>query len=544
MYSDIANDRQCYIFRRFPKKSNRKFGVYNKLRIFAKGLVRYLVMAKIDYSLSSKIQKESGKSEIMIRFSQSSVFNLRAKSGIFITPEHFEYYIDFKKANELGITIPGNRETATKELAQKKNLPLKLFGKIVIRERVNTPDVVYHKNQNLKLQSLTKTIIEEFEKSDINDVKGEWLKKLVDKFNHPEKYQDGKLGKNAKSVFDLLELYLEKKEFSNSREKTFRVLERDIARYQMFINQTRDKQFVFNPATITKDDLDDFRAYLKDEWELSNEYPQLFQRILSAHPLSIGRGKRNLQERGDNAIIALLRALRAFFRWLFEEGWIKNKPFDSLKIGQEKYGTPYYISIDERNKIASLDMSNHPLLSIQRDIFVFHCYVGCRVSDLMQFTKANIIKENIDGVETYILVYTPHKTENVGEQTTMARIPLHPYAVKLIKKYDGVDKKGRLFPFISSVKYNKDIKKIFTLAGITRNVTIRNSITGEPELKPINEIASSHLARRTFIGNAYLYTPDPNIISKMSGHVEGSKSFARYRKIEDSTLNEVIKHLG
>ena len=111
-------------------------------------------MAKIDCSLSSKIQKESGKSEIMIRFSQSSSFNLRAKSGIYVTPDHFEYYIDFKKANELGIMVPGNRETATKELAQKKNWPLKLFGKIVIRERVNTPDVVYHKNQISKLQSL------------------------------------------------------------------------------------------------------------------------------------------------------------------------------------------------------------------------------------------------------------------------------------------------------------------------------------------------------------------------------------------------------
>lgn len=499
-------------------------------------------MAKIDCSLSSKIQKESGKSEIMIRFSQSSSFNLRAKSGIYVTPDHFEYYIDFKKANELGIMVPGNRETATKELAQKKNWPLKLFGKIVIRERVNTPDVVYHKNQISKLQSLISTIIEEFEKADINDVKGDWLKKLVDKFNHPEKYHDGKLGK--KNVFDLLNLYLEKKGFSNSREKTFKVLERDIARYQMFVNKTRDEQFVFNPATITKDDIEDFRDYLKNEWELSQEYPQLFDSLLATYPLSIGKGKRVLQERGDNAIKALLRALRAFFRWLYEEDWIKNRPFDFLKIGQEKYGTPYYISIDERNKIANFDMKDHPLLSIQRDIFVFQCYVGCRVSDLMKFTKANIIKENIDGEESYILVYAPHKTENVGEQTTMARVPLHPYAVTLIKRYDGMDKKGRLFPFISSVKYNKDIKKIFTLAGITRNVTVRNPKTGESELKPINEIASSHLARRTFIGNAYLLTPDPNIISKMSGHVEGSSSFSRYRKIEDSTLNEIIKHLG
>ena len=36
----------------------------------------------------------------------------------------------------------------------------------------------------------------------------------------------------------------------------------------------------------------------------------------------------------------------------------------------------------------------------------------------------------------------------------------------------------------------------------------------------------------------------PNIIGKMSGHVEGSKAFSRYRKIEDSTLLDVINQLG
>ena len=106
-----------------------------------------------------------------------------------------------------------------------------------------------------------------------------------------------------------------------------------------------------------------------------------------------------------------------------------------------------------------------------------------------------------------------------------------------------MDPKGRLFPFISAQKYNDAIKVIFRLAGITRNVEVRNPLTGENELRPINEIASSHLARRTFIGNAYFKVQDPNLIGKMSGHVEGSQAFARYRKIEDSTLKDIIKML-
>lgn len=51
-------------------------------------------------------------------------------------------------------------------------------------------------------------------------------------------------------------------------------------------------------------------------------------------------------------------------------------------------------------------------------------------------------------------------------------------------------------------------------------------------------------ARRTFIGNAYFKVQDPNLIGKMSGHVEGSSAFTRYRKIEDATLKEVIDLMG
>ena len=80
--------------------------------------------------------------------------------------------------------------------------------------------------------------------------------------------------------------------------------------------------------------------------------------------------------------------------------------------------------------------------------------------------------------------------------------------------------------------------------GITRNVEWRNPLTGENEIRTTNKIASSHLARRTFIGNAYFKVTDPNLIGKMSGHVDGSRAFKRYRKIEDETLKNVIDLIG
>jgi integrase len=139
----------------------------------------------------------------------------------------------------------------------------------------------------------------------------------------------------------------------------------------------------------------------------------------------------------------------------------------------------------------------------------------------------------------WILTYIPHKTKDEKRQVN-PRIPLSKRALELIEKYKGRDSEGRLFPFISSDKYNEAIKRFFTVCGVTRNVVVRNAKTGESEIKPISELASSHMARRTFAGAAYKKVKDPNVVAKRTGHVEGSKAFCRYRDIDDDMLKEVI----
>lgn len=94
-------------------------------------------------------------------------------------------------------------------------------------------------------------------------------------------------------------------------------------------------------------------------------------------------------------------------------------------------------------------------------------------------------------------------------------------------------------PFISSQKYNVAIKKIF------KEWDNENRYDSQPhhreeEQRPINEIASSHLARRTFVGNLYKKVKDPNLVGALSGHKEGSRAFSRYRDIDDDMKKELI----
>lgn len=149
----------------------------------------------------------------------------------------------------------------------------------------------------------------------------------------------------------------------------------------------------------------------------------------------------------------------------------------------------------------------------------------------MAMTKESLINGAIE--------YIAQKT--AGERPNVIRVPLNSRAKALIEKYkDRDDLNGRLFPFISSQKYNVAIKKFFTVCGIDRMVTVLNPTTGKEEKRPLNEIASSHLARRTFIGNLYKKVKDPNLVGSLSGHTEGSRAFARYRTIDDDMKQELV----
>lgn len=93
-------------------------------------------------------------------------------------------------------------------------------------------------------------------------------------------------------------------------------------------------------------------------------------------------------------------------------------------------------------------------------------------------------------------------------------------------------------------KYNKGLRKSMQIAGIDRIVTTRNPKSGESEQHRLCDIASSHMTRRTFIGNLYKKVKDPNLVGKLSGHVEGSKAFARYRDIDDDMIREMTDLLS
>lgn len=517
--------------------------------------IKIQLMSNFDLKLSSRIDETTHRSEILLRFHCGRNIDFRVKSGLYIQQNHFRYFVNRDATSKKGIDIPDKVTSATKEIAEAKGYVLKMYGEVVITERLITPDVKYDQEQNKQLEAMQIAIMDAYKQEEKETIDAKWLEKVVYKFHHPDKRVSSisRRGKRQKSIYDLSEEYLEIKRFSYDHTKAFRVLVRDLARYEAFRNKILGDRFAWNIDKITRKDIEDFENYLRNEKTLSEKYPKQFESILEQYPVEINvvHTFTKLQNRGENTIVKLKKKFKAFMQWLYETERTSNRPFDGIKIGTEKYGVPFYLTKEERNLLADADIpalweglddedkklcSKFPLktLEVQRDIFVFQCLVGCRVGDLCTLTSKNIT----DG----ILEYVPSKTSD-EDAPVKPRIPLNPCALKLVAKYNGVDKDGRLFPFISPQKYNDAIKAILMICGITRIVPVRNSTTGETEMKRICDVASSHMARRTFVGAAYKAVRDPNIVGKMSGHVEGSRAFNRYRQIDDDILKQTISEI-
>ncbi len=128
-------------------------------------------MAQIELSLSTKIQRDTQRSEILIRLFQGSRLNLRGKSGVFIAPNHFEYYPDEAKTRKEGYPV------------------YRKSGEVVVKNRIESEDKRYYTEAKKRIDELKSAIMEAYEAADKDIVTGDWLAIAIDKFNYPEKYQ-------------------------------------------------------------------------------------------------------------------------------------------------------------------------------------------------------------------------------------------------------------------------------------------------------------------------------------------------------------------
>jgi len=353
----------------------------------------------------------------------------------------------------------------------------------------------------------------------------EWLKRVIFVFHHPNAYKlkDNQCQETRLSV--LVEQYIQAKDFEKRQASVIRANIGKIERFEQYQKTVKKRtDYVMGIDNTTAEDLEDFYQFLVHEHEYVKLYPYLYRNAAKSVTQAV---------RSDNTLHSNFARLRTVFMWCIHRGITTNNPFLQFEMPKAVYGTPWYISIEERDCLYELDLSDNPHLATFRDMFVFQCFLGCRFGDLLNLKKENVI----DGVVEYL----PQKTKNHDGRTV--RVPLTEKALAIYDRYKDRPTLS-LFPHYNVADFNKAVRAVMELAHLDRKVPILNPQTRQNEMRPIYEVATSHAARRTFIGNLYKQVQDPNLISSMSGHANGSRAFARYRTIDDDIKRGLVDLIG
>lgn len=466
-------------------------------------------MAQTNFYLGKTINN-AGESEISLRIYVSRDVRIRIGTGIWVDRKRWG------KKNDINIPLIQGEE---RELLLEKRSKLKALTDY-LENIINTSE-------------------------DKSTIDRPFIEKQIKKFHKPTRKS---VASTEESFFDVMGKYLSTHKLSVARQKNFKVIMRSLRRFELFKKKEGHRGFKLSFSSLSLEILQQLEDFLGNEKEAFLKHPEIYEEIPYSTKVAVKTPKRKrppvLDEdgneipkgmpkaRGLNTVADMMIRFRSFIIWANDNDYTTNNPFKHFTIGEIVYGTPIYISNDERNKLLEADLSDNTELETQRDIFVFQCLIGCRVSDLYKMTYKSIIDDAIE--------YIPRKTKE--DRAITVRVPLNNTAKKLIAKYKDYER-GTLFPYNTEQDYNRKIKEAFKRAGLDRMVTVLDQQTRQEIQKPLYEVASSHMARRSFIGNIYKKVKDPNLVGALSGHKEGSKAFARYRTIDDDIKKELIDML-
>lgn len=322
--------------------------------------------------------------------------------------------------------------------------------------------------------------------------------------------------------FEVFDLFLDTHELSDERKESYQVVKRALERFE-YHKQLNSINFKLTFDGINIVILNEIEKYLANEYV----YIKQDKKFKAKFP-----NHKSNKPRGINTVIGMMKKIKALNSWALKNKFTSTDAFKEYKMSESIYGTPIFLKLNELETLYHYSFPDRPHLEIQRDIFLFQSMTGLRVGDMIKLTSLNIIEGSLH--------YVPQKTKKEMGETVI--VPLNEIALSILRKYEN-HPGPKLFPFISNQKYNDTLKEILSIAGIDRRVTILNTITRDYEIKSICEIASSHLARRNFIANIYNCVQDQTLISLLTGHVIGSRSFERYRTIDDELKRSVVSHL-
>ena len=271
---------------------------------------------------------------------------------------------------------------------------------------------------------------------------------------------------------------------------------------------------------VTPELILEYRQFIYDEYLYAARYPQLYPS---------GGGRHAPCKRcKDTTVVHDLKSLQAFFRDLEESGEIRRSPFKRISgekrrcIMHVMYDAPVFLKADEFRRVLNTPVPAD--LQPTKDLFVLNCALGCRIGDLERLTmdKVAVSDEGIPYVH-----YFPSKTARSQSTNREIQTPLIRPALEIVRR-TKLNMIGHN-PHYGRQVYNRNLKRLLEYCDIDRRVSIFDPVLEDNVYKPLYEVASSKLARKTHVD---MLTKVQINFYAAGLHREGSDAVFRYTSLE------------
>lgn len=254
--------------------------------------------------------------------------------------------------------------------------------------------------------------------------------------------------------------------------------------------------------------LKDFETSESTRIYADNLDPRMFERFIRFMVVN-----RKLM---DNTVGKHVKMIKTFLKWAYPD-----REFRFITYRFTSHDNIIHLREEELQQLIDAPLSG--ALDRTRDLLLFSSLTGMRYSDIQRFKPSWVDRLGV-------LDFRMQKT---GGRATP---PLFKAAASILEKY------GNKLPQISRQKYSDHLKELFTLMEFTREVVILQSRSKRVKevVRPLNEVVSSHIGRKTFVSLALSKGIPIQDVMKMSGHSD-YKSMKPYIEVSKSHLREVSR---
>lgn len=282
-------------------------------------------------------------------------------------------------------------------------------------------------------------------------------------------------------------------------------------------------------SEFTTDMVLGFRQFIADEYKYVHLYPDLYPH---------GSGHHWPEKRlRDTTVVHDLKLLQAFFAELENTDEIRRSPFRKISMEKRRiimhtmYDAPVFLRAEELKVIMATELPVD--LQWAKDLFVLNCAIGCRIGDLLRLTldKVAVSEDGIPYVH-----YIPAKTARLQNSNVEVQTPLIEPALEIINRtgLQFIDHNHHY----GKQRYNKALRRLLQYCGIMRQVSLYCQESEDNTYKPICEVATSKLARKTHID----MLNKVQINYYVAGlHRAGSNAVFRYTNLELKDRYELLK---